>query len=429
MLVFRFWVLFGGHCRSITLFGCLAFLLSLGACRKKQAPPATTVVAEETVYIWQRLWTGDVVDSVGNVAQGIDTLVPLVAEFHYPEGGAFKQISVNLDIEVLEAANQQLVAGIRIPFVRQWDDQSIAEISTAITELQNTYPAFKKVQIDYDCPESRLADYAKLLSALAAQLGKENLSFTALPSWLNDIQSFQNLAQHSDYFVLQVHWVDTAIANRPRLIDIAKTRDYFKAANKVGAPFQIALPTYGSFVVYDEAKRVIDIVSEDLPVSWPIDTSAKLAFANPEEIAGLVRELLDRRPSRMKGIAWYRLPIKSDLLNWPISTFQLVRQGVAPKTHWQVETKVQTDGSTTIILSNQGQQPELNFPEGIEVTSTHSISAFDTTQLFTAINDSGSSVRFQLRQSQHDLLPFPIGQSVVIGWVRTDGKLDSKVHQ
>ena len=68
--------------------------------------------------------------------------------------------------------------------------------------------ALAGVEIDYDCPTSKLATYARFLAALRSRLAPSTkLSITALPTWMNSGE-LEGLTRNLDEIVLQVHAVD-----------------------------------------------------------------------------------------------------------------------------------------------------------------------------------------------------------------------------
>ena len=65
--------------------------------------------------------------------------------------------------------------------------------------------ALSEIQIDYDCPESKLDDYRALLPLLRKAAAPLPLTFTALPSWMGQRRAFGKLIAAADGYVLQVH--------------------------------------------------------------------------------------------------------------------------------------------------------------------------------------------------------------------------------
>lgn len=287
------------------------------------------------------------------------------------------------------------------------------------------------IQIDYDCPASRLGDYAKLLRFLRIlpELKSLELSFTALPSWLDTSKNgFQQLNDSVDYFVLQVHALQLPKSANDSvvIIDPQQARRAVERAGKLKFPFYVALPTYSSFIVYDEKNgKVTDVISEDLGTGQ-LSSSQKMMLgeSSPKQMAQLVREWTDSPPSlSMKGIIWYRLPVSTDLLNWPTETWKIVMSGTAPKSRVEIFVESQEEGFARISVLNSGQQPESNLPEIITLTAPpqNSIASGDGGRWYRISSNRNAktkSLSFELIPTKNDLAPLPVGRSVPVGWIR-----------
>jgi hypothetical protein len=196
--------------------------------------------------------------------------------------------------------------------------------------------AVEGVQLDYDCPTSRLPDYAALLRLLRPRLGKVALSVTALPTWL-DSRAFAVLARETEYYVLQVHSLDkpTTVDAPVVLFDHRKLPARLARASKLRVPYFVALPTYGYQVAFDRSGRFLGLGAENAPAL----ANAKTVMADPVELAQVVAELRAQTPAYCRGIVWFRLPVEGDTLNWSWPTLESVMDGKAPSTLPSVEVR------------------------------------------------------------------------------------------
>lgn len=103
----------------------------------------------------------------------------------------------------LPHAGKRVGTVIRIPFAEGGLGSSpqaataVAELIASITEgAMRSGARCDEVQIDYDCPTSKLGLYAKFLADLKAACGNVTVAFTALPSWLGN-PNFKELARTS----------------------------------------------------------------------------------------------------------------------------------------------------------------------------------------------------------------------------------------
>lgn len=208
-----------------------------------------------------------------------------------------------------------------------WTGANRESVARLVERLAQLHPC--EIQIDFDCPARRLGDYHTLLDDLRARAAGVPVAFTALPSWL-DVPSFPALARAHPRYVLQVHSLD--LPTRPGdavvLCDPAAARRAVARASELGVPFRVALPTYGSEVLFDGEGKILDVVSEDssLVPSTAIARRQRV-FADPVAMGSLAREWTTRRPAGLTGICWYRLPVEGDRRNWTWSTFTAALAG------------------------------------------------------------------------------------------------------
>ena len=407
--------------------------------RVSREEPGNAAPLQQSVYVWQRVWTPQVREAVASLPPDITELLPLAAEVGFPPGEKKAQVTrVPWDFAVVKEVSAEITIVIRIGdsgAATKWEPWACEEIQalaeTLVEETESQGVSVAGVQIDYDCPASRLADYRKLLTHLgeAKLLQERRLSFTSLPSWLTyDFEGMKGLAEASDSFVLQVHALDLPkTANDPVIVmDPGLARVAVKRAGDLGAPFVVALPTYSSFVVFDEAAdKVVDVISEDLDFSKLLPEQHLILGEAPEkEIAQLMTEWSEgSRPRLCDGVVWYRLPVEGDVLNWPTATWDLVREGVVPERKLELEFRREPQGFDRVLLRNQGQIPESQFPGtiAIRIESPATLVGADGGRWYATPGVQGAEVIFTRTSQKHDLVPLPVGGEFPVGWVRKTG--------
>ena len=137
--------------------------------------------------------------------------------------------------------------------------------------------AWLGVEIDYDCPTSKLPAYARFLAELRSRLARRiALSITALPTWMNSAE-LERLTRDLDEIVLQVHAVDDP---RRGLFNPEQAERWVKDfGRRIRRPFRVAVPAY------------------DVRVSWRADGRLASVEGEVPLLSGAANgELLGRRP-------------------------------------------------------------------------------------------------------------------------------------
>src|SRR4051794_8341690 len=159
-----------GNVSRIFLGARGAALLSLAflalACRH---PHAAGPLRQEA-YVWQRSWSPAVRESVRQ-ASGISGFVVLAAEVDLRQGSP-RVARIPLDPSLKESG-KPVGAALRVTTFpsRFADEPGIVRLLQGLTrgvaaEARAEAIALSEIQIDYDCPESKLDDYRGLLPGL-----------------------------------------------------------------------------------------------------------------------------------------------------------------------------------------------------------------------------------------------------------------------
>lgn len=389
----------------------------------------------QRVYVWQRVQDSpEVVVAIESIpVEIVSGLLPLVAEIHFRNGpdqapDVVRPILAGGALSQRDEKGFSDAAVIRIGTSAKdtgWDESACQLIEKLVRDLLQTSEwTAAELQLDYDCPQKRLKDYAKLLRHLQNSFPEKRITFTALPSWLEE-GGFRNLASVADSFVLQVHSLQ--IPKDPTseviLIDEESARTAVEKAAAIGRPFEVALPTYSCFVMFSaEGGQVVDVVSEDLPEQWPVSVGRiRLGQTDPAAMVRLMEGWRESRPPEMTGVIWYRLPVASDEMNWSPEVWMKVVWGEVPKAKLELSVEVSESAEevrSDLVLTNTGEV-SMTLPKVIDLQISGSGSyRFDGSQLYEG---KGDPLKFHLVNSRADLLPLPAGESIAVGWI--EGKV------
>ncbi len=337
--------------RRLALFLSLLFAL---ACRH---PHAAGPLRQEA-YVWQRSWSPAVREAMRQ-ASGISGFVVLAAEVDLRRGSP-RVTRVPLDGSL---KGKPVGAALRVTTFpsRFADEPGIVQLLQRLTgdlaaEARAKGIALSEIQIDYDCPESKLDDYRGLFPALRKAAAPIPVTLTALPSWMRQRRAFARLIAAADGYVLQVH--SLAPPTNPRqeipLLKPGEARDWIAEAARFGRPFRVALPTYSYLAAFDRQGKLIGLSAEGPLLSWPRGIAVRAARSDPAMMAGLVQDWIGNRPRELAGILWYRLPVAGDRLNWTLPTLRAVMAGRTPRGEVRAIVREPEPGLVEIDLVNAG---------------------------------------------------------------------------
>jgi hypothetical protein len=387
---------------------------------------------DQQAYVWQRSWTGDVRLALTQSSRQFSNVICLAAEITW-NGVAPEIVRVPLDLQLAGKLPTHIGLSIRIGSYRGAfrpnDDAALAIQRVAADLLSDARDAgvqVSELQLDFDAADSQLQGYKIWVESLRRSIAPVPLTITALPTWLNE-RAFSTLAHACDGFVLQVHSFrrPRGIAEPYRLCDPDDAKDAVEAAARVGVPFRVALPTYAYVLAFDAEGQFIGLSAEGPSPLWPAEARLREVSADPNAMARLVRDWTGDRPTMLKGIIWYRLPVESDRRNWRMVTLRAVMTGREPQPTLRATVTHPQPGLAEVQLKNIGDG---DAPADTSVTLT-----WDDAQLIAADGLGG----FRRSASETGALTLTLprgsarprlapGDSRLVGWVRLSA--DTKVH-
>jgi hypothetical protein len=385
----------------------------------------------QETYVWQRAWTPPVPAALRQHGGAFSNVVALAAEVSWKQGRP-QVVRVPLDFDLLRSLKTPVGLALRIgafpgPFAP--DDQTAQLLTTLATELVSQATAkqlaLSELQLDFDCAEAKLAGYRVWIESLRRRVAPVPLTFTALPAWLKRAE-FAPLAKAADGFVLQVHSVA-----RPRsldapftLCDPAAARSAVTLAGAVGAPFRVALPTYGYLLAFAPEGKFIGLSAEGPTKNWPADVQLREVRADAPTLAELVQGWATNRPANLRGVIWYRLPVAGDTLNWRWPTLAAMLALRQPQPLLRAELRRAHSGLVEIVLVNAGELDLCSRPAVTARWRAARLVAGDALRGFELVAAKPGTATFQTKAQPCRLSP---GDGRVIGWLRLSENVEVQV--
>lgn len=400
--------------------------LGLGWLGGRRLPWMASGALPQQAYVWQRAWGAPVEQAVREAREDVSGLIVLGAEARWQED-LLRVVQVPFHGEVLARSGLPIGIALRIherrgplgdreaALIREHLEPSLARASVAGVPVA-------EIQIDLDCPTSRLGEYRRWMALLRDRLPGQKLTFTALPSWLKH-PSFQALCSAADGYVLQVHGLARPSARRAVLFERDSARRALDLAGALGWSFRLALPTYTYSVAFDEDRQLAGVSAEGAGV-WAEDLEVRRVAAPAPEVAALVRSILQGRPSALSGLVWYRLPVKGDTLNWSMSTLRAVQRGEAPRAVVRGEAVLVADGAWQVRLHNEGTDSAFLRGDVRVSWEDGRVLAADS---YAGVEPGRSGALFKVFHLPKELALMP-GERRELGWIRLEGGHDVVVQ-
>jgi len=353
----------------------LKALALLAALLTAAASFAESREGQDSFYIWKRAWTAPVKEAV-EAEKGAKELFFLAGEFDAKEG-VRSFFPVNPDWNALKRSGVRATPVYRAK-ASLASDASLAEAiaeswKACAKEAAASGLRLNSLQIDLDCPESKLEDYARLLSALKRLLPEgAELSATALPCHLAR-KAFASVAKETAFYVLQVHGLDfpKSLSEKAELLPLPQAKEALKRALELGRPFLLALPCYAYQARYSKRDGHLLFLSAEDPPPPDASTETRLVEPKLQELAELVQETRALPETPFKGIVWFRLPVKGERLCLDRAALTLLQEGKAPGKILKCLWTKTADGQIIFSIENSAAlgagaiEISLHWPSGV----------------------------------------------------------------
>ncbi|QEL55170.1 DUF3142 domain-containing protein [Chromobacterium paludis] len=303
-------------------------------------------------YVWQRQWTPALSDAMRQSADVVSRWRVLAGEWEAPSGQSARWRFSEPDWRALVQTRRPVIAVFRLDGQRpEWD---AAAVSAAIAQRLDLWRVrgvnVAGVEIDHDCATARLPAYAAFLRQLRPRLPADaKLSITVLPAWLNS-PALDVLLSLPDESVLQVHAV---MQPGKGLFDPTRAQDWARAyARRTQRPWRIALPAYGSRVVWTSSGRIAAVESEQPLLTG--DAMASELVAPPAQVQDFVNIVEAAPPPGLAGLAWFRLPSRDDRRAWSLRAWHAVLARQPLRSELKLTAAPVSAGLYDLWLSNSG---------------------------------------------------------------------------
>ena len=347
-------------------------------------------------------------------------VVLLGAEINF-DGKSPEIVKASIDWDAVQRETQHCSLALRIaPFAGPFraDDapaRVIVDVAKELLDNARTHDVkIEDFQFDFDCAQKNLGVYRTWLFMLRSIVHPVRFMITALPAWLEDA-NFLPLVRETDGYVLQVHSVPISAGGSATLCEAKLARQWIARAGKLGMPFSVALPTYRCASGYAADGKLLSVAMDSVQPTWPPGTRILEFGADADKVAALVNEWQKARPSHLRELIWYRVPIASDTRNWRWPTLAAVMAGRTPKHH----LSVRQEGANPVDLSivNAGEADEQLSLNVTAKWNAAGLEASDALSGWSVRSQNGRAVFSSVAQNG---LRLPPGATRKIGWLRFD---------
>jgi hypothetical protein len=183
--------------RLLFMGGSAVFASALGVGCSKKAPPPAPMDPAPGFWVWHRGSDFTPVERAALAASGGGRIYRQIGEFGWQAGkwsprpvagGGAEELTEVIPVLRLDAGRATLETPGAAQAVARW------------LRFHRPEQAWRRLQIDYDCPDRLLPRYARFLGELRVILNIQELSVTALASWI-DSGNFKALTSAVDELV------------------------------------------------------------------------------------------------------------------------------------------------------------------------------------------------------------------------------------
>ena len=395
-----------------SLAGVLAALL-LAACgpepRSKDAP-----TLDHAAYVWSPQWGPEASLAVGvdRLPSEISRLKVYIGTTHFPGGTQ----AFALDWKALAGSGRTLTlvvaSGPAAVNFRNAPDLGPAGdlLAQALSEARAASAKVDRVQLDLECPPSKLAGYVKALGPFRARFPGLETVISVLPSWIKESE-LPALVAACDRFSLHLG-PGYGLGGVHSRTDFKAAERWVSEVATLGRPFRLGLPITSHYLCRDENGTLLGSV----PVGRmpPAGTSkVEPVVADPVALPAFLRRMEALAPAQLEGFDWLRLPMPGDAGTWSSEGMLAALRGKVVQRSIRASL-VPDEGMSRVVVTNDGMVP---MPAPLVKVSWRGgeVQACDGFGAWEILLSGGDS--FRLRPSESASL-VPAGESLTIGWIR-----------
>jgi hypothetical protein len=289
-------------------------------------------VIPHAFYLWQYEWTPAVAEAVADsIKLAPDSLYIIAGEV----GGSMAPQPDWAALKAVLPPTAQVIPVIRVHGTKAKQIETAPgalarELRVLIGGLRGAAMSagidLREIQLDLDCPERLLPAYAQFLHGLKPQLSGLRLSITAIPCHMEN-SSFAAVAKVADGYTLQVHGVQfpKTIDDSASIMDSTIARRAIIAAERLGIPYRLAMPTYAYRFVFGSDGKCRGILQPFSPPPESRGNTVRTIAADPVAVLEIYQFACHTRGC--SGITWFRLPVKGDDACWELAAIAAIRAG------------------------------------------------------------------------------------------------------
>lgn len=253
-----------------------------------------------------------------------------------------------------------VVRGFRVVPVVRLDPAGRAPLAQAAPLLLAQH--FAELEIDYDCPDRRLAEYAQLLHQVREKIPR--LTITALVGWIGQ-PAFREVAAAVTevapmFYDLEPDPVREKIPQPLPLLDPEKVTAQLQHWSRCPVPWRAGLPNFARVTIYDTSGKsrghlrswhwddlcfdrslavsaptslgttLLRVVADHQFAATALRKEEWLAARWPER-AALVRAVAEAEKQGARGVTFFRLPDETAAGGWSLPTLANLGRAETPQ--------------------------------------------------------------------------------------------------
>jgi len=114
-------------------------------------------------------------------------------------------------------------------------------------------------------------------------------------------------------------------------------------------PWYVALPAYGSRVIWGQDGHILSVESESPSLMG--DANAHELMADPVEVVHFTQAVERSPPAGLAGWVWFRLPTSEDRRAWSPQTWETVLTHRGIKIGFRVDVQIEGKGLYDVVLT------------------------------------------------------------------------------